>query len=351
MPGRASSVTGETSGAAAAGKPQAERQDGAGSIPGVAGKRAEERGHPRRSCRPARRQGEGVRSPQHRRFAGRPVCEKNGAAVAADCDAARDWTPAEVVALLDDIAAVTDDSAGDHDGGSSWPHRSRPACRCPVNWPAHRRAGRPSGPAHGLAAGAAHPQYRLGTPLKSRILLHNSGRRPGRLPHRTWNQSGGHKATDAKGADIKVESIEWTTLASTRDVPARAGEFVEVSAAGIGVGAVKNDKDWQNTRVGSWIDAKAGDDVTFMPAVVPLSDWKDRRLASASQAGGSISSPHACSAATPLPADKTERERLLYRVAIDLFGTRGQRRDNRHVCRRRGSPTHRFAGETPRPAC
>ena len=60
--------------------------------------------------------------------------------------------------------------------------------------------------------------------------------------------------------------------ASRRLVPFRLapGEFVEVNAAGIGVGANKNDEDWQGTRVGSWVEAKEGDDVTFTPDSVPL---------------------------------------------------------------------------------
>ena len=67
----------------------------------------------------------------------------------------------------------------------------------------------------------------------------------------------------------------WTTLARLVPFRLEPGEFVEVIAAGIGVGANKNDEDWQGTRVGAWVEAKEGDEVTFMPDSVPASDWNE----------------------------------------------------------------------------
>ena len=82
----------------------------------------------------------------------------------------------------------------------------------------------------------------------------------------------------------------------------------------------------KNTRVGSWVEAKAGDDVTVTTAPVPL-----ERLERKPQPGGEprwwldfIAAR--CAAHLPFPADTAERERLLYRVAIELFGTPVERR-------------------------
>ena len=68
---------------------------------------------------------------------------------------------------------------------------------------------------------------------------------------------------------------EWTTIAPLVPFRLAPGEFVEVTAAGIGVGANKDDEDWQGTRVGSWVEAKEGDEVTFTPDSVPASDWNE----------------------------------------------------------------------------
>jgi hypothetical protein len=76
--------------------------------------------------------------------------------------------------------------------------------------------------------------------------------------------------------DINISSTGWMTL--WRLVPFRLdpGKFVEVTAAGIGVGANKKSEDWQNIRVGSWVDAKVGDEVAFTPDSVPLSDSNEQ---------------------------------------------------------------------------
>src|SRR5207302_1539886 len=137
--------------------------------------------------------------------------------------------------------------------------------------------------------------------------------------------SAGHKAHDANGAPFKIESVEWTTLGRLEAFRLAPGEFVEVMAAGIGVGANRKDEDWEGdwrrTRVGSWIDAQPGDEVTFTPDSVAASDWNE-----APPQGdvpgwwqGFIAARLAREA--PLPADAAERTRLLDRAVRDLFGT------------------------------
>jgi hypothetical protein len=98
--------------------------------------------------------------------------------------------------------------------------------------------------------------------------------------------------------------------------------LIEVtSAAGIGVGANKRDEDWQNTRVGSWIDAKAGDEVTFTPDAVPLSDWNEDVQVLGEPRWWLDFIAARLAREVPLPAEAAERTRLLDRAMHDLFGT------------------------------
>jgi hypothetical protein len=106
------------------------------------------------------------------------------------------------------------------------------------------------------------------------------------------------------------------------------GEFLEVVAAGIGVGANKDDEDWHDARsqvrVGAWIEAKAGDEVTFLPAAVDC----DGRDAGQPEGEEPVTPQNwwlkfiadRLSLDAPLPADEEERTRLLTRATRDLFG-------------------------------
>lgn len=236
-------------------------------------------------------------------------------------DASRDWSGPEAVALLDELAGV----------------QSTPISMA-VDREEERiiRTGTPLPPAlasapwgqalpNGLRLAwllepraAAHP---LNTPLKSRILIHNAGKVPVVFRTRTWHQVG-HTARDAKGAEIKVDSVSWTTIGRLLPFRLAPGEFIEVNAAGIGVGANKNSEDWQNTRVGSWIDAKAGDDVTVTTDPVPLSDWNDKPDVLDGEPRWWLDFIAARLARhLPFPADAEARLRLLHRVAIEVLGT------------------------------
>lgn len=236
-------------------------------------------------------------------------------------DATRDWSGPDALALLDELAAVQSSPIS-----MALDKEFERTIRTGTPLPPEL-AGAPWGEAHpsGLRlAWLLEPraaEHRLGTPLKSRILIHNAGKEAVVFRTRTWHQSAEHQARDAQGAGIKNDSTSWTTRG--RLVPFRLapGEFIEVIAAGIGVGANKDADDWQNSRVGSWIDAKAGDDVTFTPAAVPLSDWNEKSPP-AGEPGWWLDHITARLRRTlPLPADKAEREILLYRAAMDLFGT------------------------------
>ena len=119
-------------------------------------------------------------------------------------------------------------------------------------------------------------EHRSGTPLKARVLIHNSGNIPVVFRTRSWHQLS-QKATDAKGADIRTESTRWTTRGLLLWYQLASGEFIEVHGPGIGVGPVGNQEDWQDTRVGTWLEAKAGDEVTVTIAPLPLMDWDDEK--------------------------------------------------------------------------
>jgi hypothetical protein len=238
-------------------------------------------------------------------------------------DTSHDWTPAEAVALLDDVTAVyaplprwAEDELrfafGDAPGGAIHTGQRLPAELASAPW----GQAQPNGLRAAWLLEPRAKEYRLGTPSKSRILFHNAGKNVVVFRALTWNQSGGHKARDAKGAEIGVVSIYWTTIPLIVACRLAPGEFMEVRGAGIGVGTMGNPD--MNTRTGSWVVAKAGDEVTFTPAPVSVNgkprphaepDWwlafiKDR-----------------LSLDTPLPADAGERRCLLDRAVQDLFGT------------------------------
>ena len=235
-------------------------------------------------------------------------------------DASRDWSGPDAVTLLDELAAVQ---------------------ATPINMALDKefegtiRTGTPLPPELASAPwGETHPsgirlayllepraaEHPLNTPLKGRILIHNAGKQPVVFRAPTWHQAG-HTARDAKGADINIVSLEYLTL--SRLVPFRLapGEFVEVNTAGIGVGANKNSEDWQNIRVGSWVDAKVGDEVTVTTTPVPLSDWNEEQPLDGEPRWWLDFITARLSRNLPLPADAEARKLLLYRAAMELFGT------------------------------
>ncbi len=160
----------------------------------------------------------------------------------------------------------------------------------------------------------------LGTALRLRILFHNSGQNTVVFRTRTWHQSGHHQARDGKGVDITIRSTQWTTTGRLVPFRLQPGEFVEVTGAGIGLGANRNDDDWQETRVGSWIEAKEGDDVTFAPDSVSLSDGNEPPPRDGEPGWWLDFVSAQLALDLPLPADPEERTLLLYRAGLELFG-------------------------------
>ncbi len=243
-------------------------------------------------------------------------------------DVSRDWTPAEAVALLDEVTAIyaslpewVEGEPRFTLGGAIQTGQPLPDELKNAPW----GEAQPNGLRVAWLLEPRALKYRLGTPLKSRILFHNAGKDAVVFRALTWNQSGSHKAHDANGEEINILSVEWTTIPRTIACRLAPGEFLEVTAAGIGVGANKDAEDWRGTRVGSWIEAKAGDEVTFTPDAVDC-DGRDGPHPE-DDAKPAVEKnwwlqfiKDRLSLDRPLPADAGERRRLLDRATRDLFG-------------------------------
>ena len=239
-------------------------------------------------------------------------------------DATHDWKSADAIALLDEVAAIKDsplsmamrrgtrhtirngealpEKFADAPWGDIQPNGLRAACV--------------------LEPGAA--EHRIGAALKARLLVQNSGQVPIMLQVPTWYQ-GGVKATDAKGAEVEVSGIEWTTMAQLVPVRLGTGESIEIYTPGIGFGPRAGMGPWAGPRVGSNVLAKAGGELTLTHSPVPLDG---------SEVGMSEDGPHVIgpdwwqahiktrlARELPLPADAAERTHLLDRAVRELFAT------------------------------
>jgi hypothetical protein len=245
-------------------------------------------------------------------------------------DAARDWTPSDTVALLDDTSAIQTIplllARSDADQNSICNGQPLPANLAHAPW------GRssPDGLRMAWLLEPRAKEYPLGTPLKSRILVHNAGKQPVIFRMPSWRQSSGHTARDAKGAAIKLTSTYWSTLATKSIYRLAPGEYCETSAAGIGVGAKTEGEDWANARVGSWIGAKPGDEVRISPAVVDVSPlgggiemMNGLPLSSAPKDAADLWEKiltERVERELPLPSAAAERTQIIRRVTHDLFG-------------------------------
>jgi beta-lactamase regulating signal transducer with metallopeptidase domain len=233
-------------------------------------------------------------------------------------DASHDWSRAEAVALLDELAAIQDSpiSMAHH-------HDSLGILQTGTQLPPHL-ADAPWGKA--LASGLrlayllepSAAEHALASKLKGRLLIHNAGKEPVVFRAWSWFQAG-HKATDANGADINIVSLEYLTLSQLEPFRLAVGEYIEIETAGIGVGAVrKNIEDWQSIRVGSWVEAKVGDEVTVTTDPVPFGEWNEKSDGEARWWLDHIMAR--LSRHGPLPADAAERKSIVNRVAMELFG-------------------------------
>ncbi len=241
-------------------------------------------------------------------------------------DATVDWTKSDAVALLDDTAAIhripllttlaAAEEAIIHSG-------------LPLPAELKDAAWGQAAPSGLRAAWLLEPRakwHRLGTSLKSRILVHNSGQQAVIFAMPSWQQTSEHSAHDANGATINVTSTYWTTLARKTTYRLAPGEYCESPAPGIGVGTKAEDEDWANVRVGAWIDAKTRDEVRLSPGAVKVSVRRIfdenpvmKEPTSAADLWKRIVAERV-GRELPLPDSAAERAQLLRRVSLDLFG-------------------------------
>ena len=240
-------------------------------------------------------------------------------------DASRDWNGIEALALLDRFSEAQStpvEMASDTEGdrvvtlGTS----------LPAEW-ADAPWGEPSKDGLRLAwlLTPRSPEHPLNTALRTRLLVHNAGARPVVFRGWSWLQ-GDHKAVDAKGRAIPVEAISWLTLSRLHVYRLAPGEFIEIHSTGVGVGSNKNVEDWQNTRVGSWIDAQPGDEITLLTEPIPFGDRDLDGGAAAPVVSDDRNGwwlkfiQESLARRGPAPTEAQERERLVYKVSMELFG-------------------------------
>ncbi len=239
-------------------------------------------------------------------------------------DISHDWTQADAVTLLDDVSAV-------YPNLPSWAlEQSRfetaETIRTGHPLPDDLAAApwgetQPNGLRVAWLLDPPANQHRLNTPLRSRILFHNAGAATVVFRVLTWNQSAGHKAHDANGAELRIYSTSWTTIPQVVACRLAPGEFTEVVGAGIGVGPNRHWEDWRGTRVGSWIHTKEGDDVTFTPSMVSVAGKFMNKDARGDSGWWLEFITNRLNRDMPLPSAAAERKRLLDRAVRDIFGT------------------------------
>ncbi len=240
-------------------------------------------------------------------------------------DAKRDWTVEELRTLLQAVAAIAPAPLG----WTSLPmefddfRTIKPGSPLPVEL-SSAAWGPPA--ANGLrAAWLLEPQseqYALNTVLKVRVLFHNAGDDPIIFCTETWHQSDRLSVRNQKNEDIKTSSTFYTGITPLANFRLLPGEYCEVGAPGVAIGAGEYRDEYSTGKLGTVIQVKEGDEVSFSCTVDaaegirfsrpddpedPVEQWKLRtaeRIASEA----------------PLPASPADREQLIRRVMLDLTG-------------------------------
>ena len=115
----------------------------------------------------------------------------------------------------------------------------------------------------------------------------------------TWHQ-GQVKASDARGAEVEVSGISWTTIAQLVPVRLGPGEFIEINTPGIGLGPHAGKGAWAGPCVGSHVLAKVGDELTLKHGLVSLDG---------SEVGVRDDDPHVAGLNPHHPPRRRERKR------------------------------------------
>ena len=239
-------------------------------------------------------------------------------------DTTHDWTQTETVALLDDVTDCYPALPKWVEGENRFSLGRRIYCGQPLAADLQNAPWgepQPNGLRVAWLLSPQAEQYRLGTALKSRILFHNTGKNTVLFRALTWYQSAYHKARNAVGDDIKINSTHWTTIPLEVVCRLEPGEFAESHAAGIGVGSDGDEEDWQQVRVGSRISANVGEEVTLTPAPVSVEGRRNMGSADDGPDWWLAFIKDRLSLDAPLPAIEGERKQILDRAIRDLFGS------------------------------
>ena len=249
------------------------------------------------------------------------------AALRPRLDASRDWTQADVVALLDDLTAIATAPVSWTDTAMEF--SSMRVVRQGEPLPAQLESAAWGAPAaNGLRAAwllepapevvwTKHIQflYRLGTVLKARVLFHNTGKEPVVFETETWHQDDHHSARDAKGAEIPVKATWFTGITPTSKFRLAPGEYCEVSGHGIAIGAGEYPDEHSTGAVGAIIEAKEGETVTLSHSVdAGTGGWTQPNDHWLATIAGRVANE------APMPASAADREQLIRRVTLDIFG-------------------------------
>ncbi len=253
-------------------------------------------------------------------------------------DGTRDWKPAEAISLLDEIAAIQDSPlsmvTGDEDDRVIVTGKPLPKELADKEW----LWGWGKADASGLRiAWDLQPRdprlqlsieegylstVRLGTALKGRLLVHNSGDKPVVLRVPTWYQ-GRVTAVDKDQKTIEIPGISWTTLSSLVTHRLAPGDYVVIRAPGIGFGKDAGHGPWAGPRVGWNVMAKPGDRVPLTLKPVPFDGSEVGRREDRPFEDGPNWWPGFIKARfareLPLPATAAERARMLERALRELF--------------------------------
>ncbi len=232
-------------------------------------------------------------------------------------DASHDWPQAEVIALLN-VVMETWPGGGPVQATYNQLFTSEPAIvrfgqPLPADFP-NVAWGTPR--ENGLrSAWLIEPnskEHALGSILKTRLLIHNSGKEA-----IIFVTAKHHEPGNAQAGEIKMLEIPYTRGFSYARFRLNPGDYVEIPGFDIAVGEQYD----QQVSVEAVIQAKAGDEVPLSYTVVatdgvlPYPDSKKDPVAEFNRAIALRVAEEA-----PMPASAADREQLIRRVVRDMFG-------------------------------
>ncbi|MFN0128482.1 MAG: biopolymer transporter ExbD, partial [Verrucomicrobiales bacterium] len=246
------------------------------------------------------------------------------AALRPKLDASRDWAQAEVVAALDEIAAVATAPLGwanipmEFDAGRN--------IRRGAALPKELESAAWGTPAeNGLrAAWLLEPRaekYAAGTVLKARVLFHNAGKAPVVFQTETWHQDDKHTARDARGVEIPVKATWFTGITPMATCLLAPGEYCEVMGHGIAIGAGEYKDEHSTGSVGAIIEAKVGDSVT-LTHIVDAAHGAWTRPGDLKVRGQLIDKyvHERIARLAPMPKEKSDREQIIRHTTPEILG-------------------------------